>query len=205
MTATIPRDPAARRFAPATARNRQPILAVLERILPESGRVLEVASGTGEHAAWFATALPGLEWQPSDPDAEMRASIAAHTTGLVNVPAPLDLDCARHPWPTVEADAVVCVNLAHVAPWAASIGLLGGSARLLDSGQVLYIYGPFTRGGRHTAASNAVFDAALRRHDPAWGVRDLDEIAQRAAGLELKLEEVVEMPSNNLSAVFRKR
>jgi hypothetical protein len=200
-----PPGPDARLYAPATTRNRQPILEVLRRVLSNGGRVLEVASGTGEHVAWFARALPAIEWQPSVPDPVLRASIAAHAGGAGNVAPPLDLDCARLPWPRLDADAVVCVNLTHIAPWAATTGLLEGSASLLGAGGVLYIYGPFKRAGRHTAPSNAAFDEALRRHDPRWGVRDLDEIARHAGGCNLDLEEVVDMPSNNLSAIFRKR
>lgn len=206
-----PIDPQARLHAPATERNRDPILAVLRRVLPrpEPGRarplVLEVASGTGQHAAWFASALEDLDWQPSDPDPANRASIAAWTTGIPNIRPPAVLDATAARWPVEEADAVLCVNMIHIAPWEACLGLLAGAARLLGSGRPLVLYGPYRRGGRHTAASNEAFDADLRRRDPAWGVRDLDEVAAVAATAGFGLDEVVEMPANNLTVVFRRR
>lgn len=188
--------------APAAARNREPILAVLRRVLPEQGLVLEVASGTGQHAAHFAVALPGVVWQPSDPDPAHRASTAAWTEGMPNVRPPLDLDTGRWPWPVDRADAVVCSNMIHIAPWAACLGLLGGAAECLPAGAPLVLYGPYRRGGAHTAPSNAAFDADLRARNPDWGVRDLEAVAAAAAGFVL--EEVVEMPANNLTVVFRR-
>ena len=166
--------PAARRFAPATQRNREPILAVLDRVLPRRGLVLEVASGTGEHAAWFAHNLRPLLWQPSDPDPELRRSITSHGASIANLKAPLDLDVTRSPWPLDEAGAVVCINMIHIAPWAAAEGLMAGAGALLPAGAPLYIYGPFRRDGRHTAPSNAAFDRSLRAENPDWGVRDLE-------------------------------
>ena len=188
--------------APATGRNREPILAVLRRVLPAEGLVLEVASGTGQHAAWFGAALPGLVWQPTDRDPTHRASIAAWTEGLPSVRPPLDLDTTRRPWPVQRADAVVCINMIHIAPWAACLGLLEGAAELLPPGAPLVLYGPYKRGGAHTAPSNAAFDADLRARDPNWGVRDLEAVQEAAAGFVL--EEVVEMPANNLTVVFRR-
>ncbi len=198
---------AARLFAPATQRNRQPILNVLSRVLPGSGRVLEVASGSGEHALWFAQHLRPLIWQPSDPDPACRRSIAAHAAqaGLATIEAPLDLDAAAARWPIESADAVVCINMTHIAPWEATAGLVAGAARILPSEGPLYLYGPYMRGGQHTAPSNAAFDASLRRHDPDWGLRNVEDLAELAATQGLVLSEVVEMPANNLSLVFKRR
>jgi hypothetical protein len=200
-------DRDARAYAPAVARNRDPILAVLRRVLPERGSVLEAASGSGEHAAYFAAALAGLAWQPSDPDPEARASIAAHRTraGLPNLLLPLALDVAAADWPVGRADAVVAINMIHIAPWTATIGLMRGAARLLPSGAPLYLYGPFKIDGRHTAPSNQAFDQGyLRARNPQWGVRDLGEVAALAAAHGLAHVETVAMPANNLSVVFRR-
>jgi len=193
--------------APAVARNRDPILAVLRRILPPDGLVLEVASGTGEHAAYFAAALPQLLWQPSDPDAVARASIAAHGTAarLANLLPPLDLDAAADRWPATRADAVLCINMIHIAPWAAAMGLFAGAARLLPAGGVLYLYGAFKEGGCHTAPSNEAFDADLRARNALWGVRDLEEVAALARRHGLDHAETIAMPANNRSVVFRRR
>jgi hypothetical protein len=192
-----------KQHAPATERNREPILAVLREVLPPAGTVLEVSSGTGQHAAFFATQLPQLIWQPSDPDPVSRASIAAWTEGLANVQPPLDLDVTRRPWPVERADAILNINMIHIAPWRACEALMEGAAELLPAGGVLHLYGPYQRDGRHTAPSNAAFDQSLRARDPAWGVRDLDDVARAAARCGLALERVVEMPANNLSVVFR--
>ena len=198
--------PDARRYAPATTRNREPILAVLRRVLPAEGTVLEIASGTGEHAVHFARALPGLVWQPSDRDPDLRASVAAWTRaeGVANIRAPLALDVTDDPWPIARADAVVCINMIHISPWAATEGLMRGAAAILPAGGVLYLYGPYKRGGQHTAPSNAAFDASLRAQNPAWGVRDLDDVAAAASRAGLALDEIVEMPANNLSVIFRR-
>ena len=194
----------ARLFAPATQRNREPILEVLSRILPTEGTVLEVASGTGEHGAWFAQQLRPLAWQPSDPDPVMRRSIAAHGHAIATLREPLDLDVTRHPWPLETAQAVVCVNLLHIAPWAAAEGLMAGAGQVLSDGKPLYLYGPYRRGGRHTAPSNEAFDRSLRSENPDWGVRDLEAVTELAASHGLGLAEVVEMPANNLSVVLAK-
>jgi SAM-dependent methyltransferase len=196
---------AALRHAPATLRNREPILAVLRGVLPPSGIVLEIASGTGEHAAFLAAALPALAWQPSDPDPVARSSIAAHVAaaGLDNVRPPLALD-ATQPWPDIAADAVVCVNMIHIAPWEAAEGLVRGAAAALPAGGPLYLYGPFKRAGRHTADGNAAFDQMLRAQDSRWGVRDLEAVAGLAAAHGFGAPEVVEMPANNLSVTFRR-
>lgn len=193
-----------RRHAPATVRNREAILAVLRDVLPATGTVLEVASGTGEHAAFFASALPALNWQPSDPDAEARASIAAHCAEIANVASPLALDAAASDWPIDRADAIVCINMIHIAPWAATLGLMAGAGRLLRAGAPLVLYGPFLVANTPTAPSNRDFDASLRARDVAWGLRDLDEVTAIAAENGLKREAVIAMPANNLSVVFRR-
>lgn len=197
-----------RRHAPATLRNRDAILAALGRHLPARGAVLEVASGTGEHAAHFAAALPELAFQPSDPDPGARASVDAWAAGakLPNLRAALALDVAAPGWEEAvgATDAVLCVNMVHIAPWAATEGLVRGAGRLLPAGGVLCLYGPFKRGGRHTAPSNAAFDADLRASDPAWGVRDLEAVAAEAAARGFAAPAVDEMPANNLFVAFRR-
>jgi SAM-dependent methyltransferase len=211
MSTTSPLPPGAL-VAPAVARNREPILAVLRRvvplpILPARGLVLEVASGSGEHAIYFAAALPHLTWQPSDPDPEARASITAYRAAapLPNLLPPLALDAASPNWPVTLADMIVSVNMIHIAPWAAAEGLMAGAERLLPAGGVLFLYGPFRERGQHTAPSNAAFDESLRARNREWGVRDLDEVAVLASRHGLALEERVAMPANNLSVVFRRR
>jgi SAM-dependent methyltransferase len=196
----------ARRFAPAAARNREPIRDVLRGCLPASGTVLEVASGSGEHAIAFAAAFPGLVWQPSDPDPANRASIAAwiEASAPGNLLAPLALDATSARWPLESADAVVCINMIHIAPWAACLGLVAGAARLLAPGGLLFLYGPFRRDGAHTAPSNASFDADLRARNPEWGVRDLGEVSAAAEAAGFGPAETVAMPANNLSVLFRR-
>jgi hypothetical protein len=191
---------------PAAARNRQPILDALRPHLPTDGLVLEVASGSGEHIVHFAQSCPGLTFQPSDPDAAHRASIDAWTAALrlANVRPAIHLDVTADRWPIAAAGAVVCSNMIHIAPWAAAMGLMRGAGRILPAGGLLYLYGPYKRGGRHTAPSNAAFDASLRAQDPAWGVRDLEAVADLAAAQGFAAPAVVEMPANNLSLVFRK-
>lgn len=195
-----------KREAPAAARNRQPILEVLRTRLPASGLVLEIASGSGEHAVHFAAALPGLVFQPSDPDAGARASIDAwaEDSGLSNLRPALALDAAAADWPVTAADAVLCCNMIHISPWTSAVGLVRGAARILRPGGLLYLYGPYRRDGRHTAPSNEAFDADLRRRNPAWGVRDLEAVAVLAAEGGFAAPEVLEMPANNLSVVFRR-
>lgn len=198
--------PDARRFAPATQRNREPILAVLRRVLPTAGTVLEIASGSGEHAVFLAAALPGLTWQPTDPDPANLDSIRdwIRVAGVANVRAPLALDATRQPWPVTGAAAIVCINMIHIAPWQAAVGLMRGTGAALSAGAPLVLYGPFRRDGRHTSPGNAAFDASLRAQDPDWGVRDLEAVAAEARGHGLLLEEVAEMPANNLSVIFRR-
>lgn len=192
-----------RRHAPATARNRDPILAVLRDELPASGTVLEVASGTGEHAAWFAAALPGLTWQPTDGDAASLASIRSWTEDLPNVRPPVVLDAASDDWPVDGVDAVFCANMIHISPWASGLGLLAGAARRLPPGAPLVLYGPYQTGA-DTAPSNLAFDASLRARDPSWGVRDLDAVLAAAAAVGLDHTRTVTMPANNLILVLRR-
>jgi len=196
-----------RRTAPATSRNRDPILAVLRPLLPDTGLVLEIASGTGEHTIHFARPLPALRWQPSDPSPDARASIAAwaRTERLANVLPPLDLDAAGEVWPIARADAMLCINMIHISPWAATEGLMRGAGHLLPAAGLLYLYGPYRRPGRALEPSNAAFDLDLKRRDPRWGLRELDAVAACAEASGLALEQVTEMPANNLSVVFRKR
>jgi SAM-dependent methyltransferase len=197
----------ARQHSPSAERNREPILAVLRDALPASGRVLEIASGTGEHSVWFAAALPTLDWQPSDADADARASIAAWIAqaGLPNLRAPLALDVRQSDWGVDTLDAAVCINMIHISPWSAAQALFDGVGRRLVEGGVLYLYGPYKRGGAHTAPSNDAFDQWLKSRDPAWGVRDMEAVVALGEAAGLACEKVVAMPANNFSLVFRKR
>jgi SAM-dependent methyltransferase len=200
------RLPDGRWVAPAAERNKGPILEVLQRVLPPRGLVLEIGSGTGQHVVHFAKALSQLSWQPSDPDTENRQSIAlwSRVEELGNVEPPLALDVRLRPWPIDAADAIVCINVVHVSPWAATLALFDGVGEVLPSQGVLFLYGPYRRGGRHTAPSNEKFDADLRAHNPEWGLRDIDELAEVADRVGFALAEVVDMPANNFSLVFRK-
>jgi len=202
----MPRPPHKQRLSASVSRNRDPILAVLERVLPATGLVLEIASGTGEHGVYFATGLPDLTWQPSDPDPAMGDSIAdwVAEAGLANLRPPLVIDAAAADWSVTAADAVVCINMIHISPWTTTEGLMAGAARILSAGGVLFLYGPYQVGGAHTAPSNAAFDADLRRRNPAWGIRDLNDITALAARNGLALVEVIDMPANNKSVLFRK-
>ena len=193
-----------RRHSPAAERNRGPILALLQRLLGTSGTLLEIASGSGQHAAHCAAGLPGWQWQPSEADAPSLPSIAAWCTGLVNVRPPLQLDVMAADWPGAPqaVDAVFCANLLHIAPWAACAGLMAGAARHLRAQGLLMIYGPFIVDGLPTAPSNLAFDADLRLRDPAWGLRRLDDVTVQARQAGLRLRERIEMPANNWCLVF---
>ncbi len=191
--------------AAATERNREPILEVLRGVLPPAGLVLEIASGTGQHVAHFARALPALRWQPSDPSPAHLESIRAWSRDADNVAPPVFLDVEREPWPVASADAVLCINMIHIAAWSATEALFRGVARILPPSGVLYSYGPYTRGGQHTAPSNQAFDERLRAEDPRWGVRDVDELQRLAASTGFEPAEIVAMPADNLSLVFRRR
>ncbi len=193
-------------WSPSFLRNRDPILAVLTRVLPDRGTVLEIASGSGEHAIYFAAALPSLIWQPTDLDQVALRSIAAHRAAarLPNVRPPLQLDAAAASWPVVDADAVVAINLVHISPWRVAEGLLAGAGRVLGPGGVLFLYGPFRENGIHTAPSNAVFDESLRARNPEWGVRDVADLTELARVHGLSFAERVGMVANNLSLIFRR-
>ena len=198
-----------RMFSPSAARNLEPILAVLKRVLPTHGVVLEIGCGTGEHAVCFVEAMPNLTWQPSDPDADARASTASWIkfTGLNNVRAPLDIDVCSRRWGVEQKapfDAIVSINMIHIAPWEASLGLFAGAGRLLSAGGLLVLYGPFMRDGVHNAPSNATFDASLKARNPSWGVRDIADLERVSEASRLGLRETITMPGNNMSVVFSK-
>lgn len=196
--------PDLRHSAPAALRNRGPILDVLRDVLPGSGTVLEIASGTGEHIAHFARNLPHLTWQPSDPSPEARQSIAAWSADLPNVLAVLDLDAGQPHWPVTQAAAIVCINMLHISPWAATGGLMRGAGAILPRGGLLFLYGPFRRPGRPLEPGNQAFDRELRARDPRWGLRDLDAVTALAAECGLTAAGLIAMPANNLSVLFRR-
>lgn len=196
-----------KRYAPAVARNSAPIAAVLAQELTQAGKVLEVASGTGEHAVYFARTFPMLEWQPSDQDEAALASIAdwAAEAEIANLNPPVRLDAGEHDWPVSKADAVVCINMVHISPWSATEGLFAGCARLLPAGGPVILYGPYREADVPTAPSNQAFDANLRARHPRWGLRlveDLDDLA-RSHGFVRTARHV--MPANNLMLVYRRR
>lgn len=195
-----------RRHAPATARNRDPILEVLRDVLPASGTVLEIASGTGEHAVHFARALPEVVWQPSDPDLDAIASIRAWAEAerLNNLRPPLLLDVTQAEWPVDRTDAIVCINMIHIAPWEATLALMAGAGRLLPAGGPLVLYGPYRRDGHLLEPSNEAFDESLKARNPRWGLRLLEDVAAEAAKNGLAFERLVEMPANNLCVTFRR-
>jgi SAM-dependent methyltransferase len=195
----------ARQHAPATARNRDPILDVLRRLAPPQGTVLEVASGSGEHAAHFAQALPGLVFQPTDPDPARRASIDAWCAGLANVRPALALDAAGDAWPAGPFDLLLCCNMIHIAPWSAAEGLVAGAGRVLAPGGLLLLYGPFRRQGVPAAPSNEAFDAGLRAQNPAWGLRDLEAVDALAQAAGFTAPGITAMPANNLCVAWRRR
>lgn len=193
--------------SPAASRNLEPILNVLRAHLPARGRVLEIASGSGEHALAFARALSGLEWSPSDPSQDARTSIAAwrKTAGPENLKPPLALDAADPAtWPEGPFHAVVCINMAHISPWAATEGLIRGAAQVLVPGGLLYLYGPWREADVPLAPSNAEFDQNLKARNPEWGLRALEDVSALARDHGLRLTLRVEMPANNLSLLLRK-
>jgi len=201
------------RHAPATARNREAILRVLQDVLPKAGCILEIASGSGEHAVYFAPRLAPRMWLPSDIDPDNLASIEAWSLAepCHHLLQAINLDACEYPWAIESApianciSAVVNINMIHIAPWEACIGLFKGAARVLAAGGVVFLYGPFARQGKHTADSNAHFDRQLRARNSQWGVRDLDEVTVIAEDMGFRLSDVVEMPANNLSVVFSRR
>lgn len=196
----------ARRSSPAALRNREPILEVLSAVLPPTGKVVEIASGSGEHIVHFAAALAELTWQPSDPSPVARASIDAWIVdeGTPNILPPLDIDAAADSWPVDRADAIVAINMVHISPWAATLGLLRHAADLLPAGAPLVLYGPYVRAGEVTAPSNAAFDADLRARNPEWGLRDLADVERAAQAAGFRHMVLFAMPANNLSVVFRR-
>ena len=200
-------DPDVKRHAPATLRNRAAIVEVLADILPAQGRVLEIASGSGEHIVHFAAQFPNLEWQPSDPDPAALASIVAWTaeSGLTNIAPPIAIDARSEDWPIQSVDAIICINMIHISPWSATMGLFVAAGRRLPPGAPLYVYGPFRRADVATAPSNEAFDESLRSRNSEWGVRKLEAVEQLAAASGLVREAIVEMPANNLSAIWRKQ
>jgi len=196
--------PDLRRFAPATARNRGPILAVLERVLPTTGTILEVGAGTGEHAAFMAPRFPGVVWQPTDPDPEARASIDAWRAYSLtpNLRPARELDASSSAWPVDQVDALLAINVVHISPWPTTLGLFAGAGERLSEDGILFLYGPYRIGGEHTAPTNVAFDASLRGRDRRWGIRDLEALEELAAVHGLALRERVAMPANNFSLVF---
>ncbi|WP_370189365.1 DUF938 domain-containing protein [Qipengyuania sp.] len=195
-----------KRHAPATARNSQPLAEVLARELPASGLVLEVASGTGEHAVFMARRFPALDWQPSDcaTDALHSVEAWAQDAGLANLRPAIALDAAAGEWPIEAADAVLCVNMVHISPWEATVGLFAGAGRLLPAGAPLIFYGPFIEDGVETAPSNRAFDQSLKARDPRWGLRRVADIDALAISQNLQRTARHEMPANNLVLVYRK-
>jgi len=192
--------------SPAFLRNREPILTVLSRIAPPAGLALEIASGSGEHAGFFASAFPEIIWQPSDRTPAALASIEVHRVdcGLDNLLPPILLDVTAQSWPIESADIVLCINMIHISPWQAAKGLMQGAGRVLPQGGMLFLYGPFKEGGIHTAESNRLFDEDLRARNPVWGVRDLEEVIEIAADNKLIHRETIGMPANNRSLIFER-
>ena len=198
-----------RLHSPSAARNKDAIRDVLKTLLPTTGRVIEIGCGTGEHSVHFAAVFPELDWLPSDPDAQSRDSASAWIAhaGLANVRAPVNIDVREGAWGVEELapfNAIVSLNMIHIAPWAATLGLFAGAERLLASGGVLFLYGPFMRNGEHTAPSNAAFDVSLKTRDPSWGVRDVADLERLAQSHGLALKSVTDMPANNFALEFRK-
>ncbi len=198
----------AKQHAPATLRNREPIAQVLARELPTSGTVLEIAAGTGEHAVFFADAFPALEWQPSDPSPEALASIAAYRAEYPggNLAAPVLLDAAAPAsWPVAAADAIVCINMVHISPWKATLGLFAGADKILSStGAPLILYGPYLEQGVETAASNLEFDASLKARDPRWGLRQAEELDRLASQHGMTRSARHALPANNIMLIYRR-
>ena len=195
-----------RQHAPATVRNRDFILDVLRDVLPTTGVVLEIASGSGEHIVHFARNFPSLVFQPSDPEPDALRSISAWTkaTNVTNVRAPLVLDASQSIWPIASADGIICINMVHISPWDTTLGLMRGAAAILPPTAPFYLYGPYKRKGFTTALSNQAFDRSLREHNPAWGLRDLEAVAAIAQSVGFSVPTITEMPANNLSVVFHR-
>jgi hypothetical protein len=195
-----------RRYAPATVRNRDFILDVLRDVLPMTGVILEIASGSGEHIVHFARNLPNLVFHPSHPDPDNLLSVATwvKAADVANVRAPIVLDASKSPWPVASADGIICINMVHISPWDATVGLIKGAAAILPPGSPLYLYGPYKRKGFAMAPSNQAFDQNLRDRNPTWGLRDLEAVAAIAQSVGFSVPTIIEMPANNLSVVFRR-
>jgi len=195
-----------RQYAPATLRNRDFILDVLRGVLPTTGVILEIASGSGEHVVHFARCFPKLVFQPSDPDPDARLSVGAwvKATGVTNVRAPIALDALHSVWPIASADGIICINMIHISPWEATLGLIKGAAAILSPASPFYLYGPYKREGFATAPSNQAFDRSLRDRNPSWGLRDIEVVAATAHSAGFSEPVIIEMPANNLSVVFRR-
>jgi hypothetical protein len=195
-----------RHYAPATVRNRDFILDVLRNVLPTTGVILEIASGSGERVVHFVSNFPSLVFQPSDPEPEALLSVAAwvQAAQVTNVRAPIVLDASQSPWPIASADGIICINMIHISPWDAAVRLIRGAAATLSQGSPLYLYGPFKRDGFATTPSNQAFDQNLRDRNPSAGLRDLDAVAAIAQSVGFSVPTVSEMPANNLSVVFRR-
>jgi hypothetical protein len=195
-----------RQYAPATVRNRDFILDALRDVLPTTGVILEIASGSGEHVVHFARNLPSLAFQPSDSEPEALLSVAAWVKAaeVTNVRAPIVLDAFQSPWPIASAGGIICINMIHISPWDATVGLIRGAAAILPRGSPLYLYGPYKRKGFATARSNQAFDQNLRDRNPTWGLRDLEAVAAIAQSAGFSVPTVAEMPAKNLSVVFRR-
>jgi len=208
---TSPENDDPRLDYPSAGRNREAILDVLARVLPTTGTVLEIASGSGQHISYFSRNLPGLRWQPSDPDVDVFPSIQAwarHEGVEERVNPPLNIDASTDIWPigrVGEVNAILSINMIHIAPWEACLGLLKNAGRVLKADGLLFLYGPYRVGGQHTVPSNAEFDRSLQGRNPAWGVRNLDDVAATALGEGFQLAETVRMPSNNLSVIFKRK
>lgn len=199
-----------RQYATATQRNRQPILEILLQAIPPTGNILEIASGTGEHAVFFAPNFTPRRWFPSDRNVLLHSSIKAwrDLEAVNNIDDPLAIDVSVEGWEiavkNLDLRAIVNINMIHISPWSACLGLMAGAGRILSPGGVLYLYGPFKRDGRHTAPSNTAFDESLRRQNSEWGVRDLADVTKVAEAEGLKLQEIIAMPANNFSVIFKR-
>ncbi len=193
-------------YAPAILRNRDLIFDVLRVVLPKRGVILEIASGSGEHVVHFARNFPSLAFQPSDREPDASQSVAAwvKATGVTNVRAPMVLDVSQSPWPIASADGIICINMVHISPWEATLGLVRGAAAILPPTAPLYLYGPYKREGFATAPSNQAFDRSLSDRNPTWGLRDLEAVAAVAQSVGFLVPTITEMPANNLSVVFRR-
>tara|TARA_B100000676_G_scaffold309168_1_gene372008 strand:- start:5235 stop:5855 length:621 start_codon:yes stop_codon:yes gene_type:complete len=195
-----------RRHAPAAGRNRGPILKILRQYLPQAGKILEIASGTGEHISYFAAAIPVLNWQPTDIDTEALASIAAYCedAALANLSPPRRLDVRSSNWPVGPIAGVLCINMIHIAPWSCCVGLVRGAAEVLEGCDPLILYGPFKRNGIHTAPTNAIFDRRLQKNNLKWGLRDIEAVEAEARNVGLDESTVIDMPSNNYCLILRR-